>query len=266
MPYAKALQFGRADLATGVTLHYALRGDVRAGSPVVLLHGFADSWQSFDLVLQALPENIAVLAPDLRGHGDSDRPSDGYAMADHAADVAALMETLGVSRATVAGHSMGSFAAQALAAAHPEKVEKLVLMASAPAANTPVILEFLDEVLALTDPIPRAFVAAFQDPSQPVPEDFLNEVIDQSLKLPAAVWKAALAGLAATDNRSLLPSIACPTALAWGENDGLFFKAAQNELLDRIANSTLWTYAAGHALHWERPADFARDLATFHAG
>lgn len=266
MPDAQALQFGRAALPTGVTLHYALRGDVRAGSPVVLLHGFADSWQSFELVLDALPPGIPVLAPDLRGHGDSDRPAGGYAMADHAADVAALMDALGLASATVAGHSMGSFVAQTLAATHPRTVDKLVLMASAPAGNTPIILEFLDEVRTLSDPIPRAFVAAFQDPSQPVPGAFLRTIIDQSLKLPAAIWKAALAALAATDNRPLLSAIACPTALAWGQNDGLFSRADQDELLALIPGAALWTYDAGHALHWERPGDFIKDLVTFHAG
>ena len=263
MQSAPELSFHRVRLATGLTMHFARQGPA-AGKPLLLLHGFADSWQSFALTLAALPPHITVYAPDLRGHGDTDRPGAGYSLDQHAQDVIALLDSQNIGCVTLAGHSMGSFIAQNLAAKHPDRVDKLVLMASAPTGATDIIKAFLAEVLTLTDPIDPQYVADFQHPSLPVPQEFLDEVIARSLRIPAAVWKAALTGLVQADNRALLPSIRAATALAWGTRDGLFDRAQQDQLLAAIPGSTLWEYDAGHALHWERPAVFAADLARFH--
>lgn len=125
-------RFADVTLATGVRLRYAEQGD-RGGPAVILLHGYSDSWFSWSRVMPLIPARYHVIAPDQRGHGDSDKPEGGYAMRDMAADVLSLMDALHLERATVVGHSMGSFIAQQIAVAASGRVERLVLVGSAPA-------------------------------------------------------------------------------------------------------------------------------------
>jgi pimeloyl-ACP methyl ester carboxylesterase len=101
-------RFADVRLSTGVRLRYLEQGDP-AGRPVILLHGLTDSWFSFSRVLPGISKAHRVYALDLRGHGDSDRPAAGYAPREMAADVIAFMDALGLRRATLVGHSMGSF-------------------------------------------------------------------------------------------------------------------------------------------------------------
>ncbi|HKG95645.1 MAG TPA: alpha/beta fold hydrolase, partial [Gemmatimonadaceae bacterium] len=84
-------RFDDVRLPTGVRLRYAEQGDP-SGHPIILLHGYSDSWFSYSGVLPLLPERYHVYALDLRGHGESDRPAAGYAMRDLAADVVAFMD------------------------------------------------------------------------------------------------------------------------------------------------------------------------------
>ncbi len=99
-----------------------------ADGPVMLaVHGITAShlaWQE----LAALLPDVRIVAPDLRGRGRSAELPPPYGMAQHAADCAAVLDALGVTRAVVAGHSMGAFVATAFAAAHPERVARLVLV------------------------------------------------------------------------------------------------------------------------------------------
>src|SRR5690606_28425617 len=92
------LRFGEVQLPTGVRLHYAEQGDP-AGEPVILLHGYSDSWFSWSRVLPLFPSSWRVYALDQRGQGDSDRPATGYGMADIAADVIAFLDAKGIKRA-----------------------------------------------------------------------------------------------------------------------------------------------------------------------
>lgn len=114
-------------LHNGVTLPYVAQGDP-SGIPVVLLHGFTDSWRSFEGVLGHLPRSIRAYAVTQRGHGDADRPASGYHSDDFVADVEAFMDAVGIESAVVAGHSMGAGIARRFAARHPERALGLVLM------------------------------------------------------------------------------------------------------------------------------------------
>jgi non-heme chloroperoxidase len=108
------------DLPTGIRLQYVAHGDP-AGTPVLLLHGFTDSWRSFELVLPHLPVSIRALALSQRGHGDADRPATGYGPREFAADLTAFMDALGLGRAVVVGHSLSAIIAQRLALDRPER-------------------------------------------------------------------------------------------------------------------------------------------------
>jgi pimeloyl-ACP methyl ester carboxylesterase len=95
------------------------------GQPIVLLHGLASQRRFWNLVVPHLA-GLPVLAVDQRGHGDSDRPRDGFALDDVAADLGVALDALGWSRAVLVGHSWGAAVAATFAAAHPERTLALV--------------------------------------------------------------------------------------------------------------------------------------------
>jgi pimeloyl-ACP methyl ester carboxylesterase len=254
-----------AHLATGVRLRYVEQGAAGA-HPIIMLHGYADSWYSFSGVLPLLYDTYHVYALDQRGHGDSDRPERGYHMSDLAADVLAFMDAMGLPSATVVGHSMGSLVAQQLAIAAPDRVARLVLIGAAANARVPSLLELQQAVDALDDPIPPEFAYEFQASTtyQALSDAFLDRVVVESLKLPARVWRAALAGLLAADYTAQLSRIRVPALMLWGEQDTVFSRAEQDTLAAGLADVVLKVYpATGHALHWERPEQFVCDLEDF---
>jgi pimeloyl-ACP methyl ester carboxylesterase len=100
--------------------------------PVVLLPGLTANANSFDgLVGAGLAPRFRVVAVDLRGRGQSDKPETGYSMADHASDVIWLMDSLGLRNAVVGGHSFGGMLAMYIASRFPDRVRKLVILDSA---------------------------------------------------------------------------------------------------------------------------------------
>src|SRR5687767_4157033 len=116
-------------LPNGIRLPYVEQGDP-AGVPMLLLHGFTDSWRLFEPVLPYLPASIRAFAVTQRGHGDADRPASGYHPQDFAADIAAFMDALQLERAIIVGHCMGSTIAQRFAIAYPERTLGLALLSS----------------------------------------------------------------------------------------------------------------------------------------
>jgi pimeloyl-ACP methyl ester carboxylesterase len=251
----------------GLLIPYLERGDPD-GLPVVLLHGITDSHRSFEPVLETLPSSIRAVAITARGHGDAGKPHGLYDQGRMATDVIAVMDALGIERAIVAGHSMGSWTAQRVAAAYPERVLGAVLLgAFASFHDKPEMLGLLEEFDDLGDPIDRAYARAWQDSTMalPAPETFMEMVVDETCKPPARVWKAALLGLIA-DRPQAAGAITAPTLLCWGERDAFVPRADQDELLSRIPGAELRVYeGGGHALHWERPGRFAADLVEFAA-
>jgi pimeloyl-ACP methyl ester carboxylesterase len=111
---------------SAATLHYVTAG---AGVPVVLLHGWPQSWYGWRHVIPALADRYRVVAPDLRGLGDSSRPLEGYDKKTVAADLWELLSgTLGLRRFHLVGHDWGGPTAVALAAAHQEAVISLAIL------------------------------------------------------------------------------------------------------------------------------------------
>jgi non-heme chloroperoxidase len=253
-------------LSTGVDLFYVEQGRAK-GEPVVFLHGYTDSHRSFERNLPRLPRRYHAYALDQRGHGGSSKPSCCYAQSDFAADVVAFLDAMGLERATLVGHSMGSFIAHKVAAEYPERVAKLVLVGSAPtSAGNPVVLGLKDAVDSLGEPIDPAFVRDFQASTfyGPIPASFLDTAVSESLRVPLGVWRQALDGLLAEDHAAALPRVTAPTLVVWGDQDGIFTLADQQALDAAIPDSTLLVYEqTGHGPHVERPARFAHDLEQF---
>jgi len=109
----------------GVRLHYRVAGQ---GDPVVLLHGFAETSHMWLPLMKELARTHQVIAPDLRGFGDSAKPADGYTKAAMAQDIHALVASLGLKKVGMVGHDIGLMVAYAYAAQYPGEVERLVLM------------------------------------------------------------------------------------------------------------------------------------------
>jgi non-heme chloroperoxidase len=255
-----------ATLPSGLTLPYVEQGD-GTGLPVFLLHGYTDSWWSWAPVLPNLPETIHAYAPSQRGHGDADRPAQGYGPHDFAADAAAFLDALGIGSAVVVGTSMGSIVAQRFAIDYPERTKGLVLVAAATTWRTPAALELWDIVATLEDPIDPGFVREFQESTlaQPVPPAFIDTVVAESLKVPARVWQAALReGHLEANLAAELGAIQAPTLIVSGDRDAIHPRSEQAALAAAIPDARLVVYPdAGHALHWEEPARFAADLVAF---
>jgi pimeloyl-ACP methyl ester carboxylesterase len=109
----------------GIKLHYLIAGK---GDPVVLLHGFAETSHMWLPLIAKLSDKHTVIAPDLRGFGQSSAPSDGYTKAAMAQDIQALLKSLEFDRIRLVGHDIGLMVAYAYAAQYPGEVERLVLM------------------------------------------------------------------------------------------------------------------------------------------
>jgi non-heme chloroperoxidase len=254
-------------LATGVRLHYAERGD-REGEAIIFLHGYSDSWFSFSRVLPLLSPKYHAFALTQRGHGDSDKPECCYTPDDFAADVDAFMDAVGLEVATVVGASTGALFAQRVVLSYPHRVSHLVLIGAQTPANE-AVLGLVEEVRALEDPVSPEFVREFQESTiyQPVPQQFLDTVVSESLKLPARVWSDYMEqAVLSIDRDYVLPlrEINAPTLILWGEQDPLFPREEQERLAAAIPDATLKVYPeTGHAVHWELPEQVVQDLEAF---
>jgi len=110
----------------GIQLHYVMGGE---GEPVVLLHGYPQSWYEWRHIMPALAKNYTVVVPDLRGLGDSSKPFTGYDGKTTAEDIYQLLTQLGLDeKIYLVGHDVGAQTAYSYAAAHPNNISKLVIM------------------------------------------------------------------------------------------------------------------------------------------
>lgn len=158
------MEHHHADLGD-VRLHYVTAG---TGFPVVLLHGWPQSWYEWRKIMPDLASRYRVIAPDLRGLGDSSRPTDGYDKKTVANDIWRLVhDVLGVDRFFLVGHDWGGPTAYALAAAHPDAVRKLVILdVTIPGDGSPNISQGgrrWHHAFHQTPDLPEALVAGRED-------------------------------------------------------------------------------------------------------
>jgi non-heme chloroperoxidase len=252
-------------LATGPKVHYTEQGDP-SGEAIVFIHGWPDSWFSFSRVLALLPASDHAFAFDQRGFGDSERPACCYGIDDLAADVVVFLDAVGLQRASLVGHSLGSFIARRVAETQPQRVQRLVLIGSAVTAANEVLLEAQASLRTLQNPVPAPFAREFQASTVyvPLPEAFFDQLVTESRKLPARLWREVLDGLLAFDDAADLGQITAPTLLLWGDHDALFPRQEQERLVASIPDARLLVYPeTGHSPNWERPERVAHDLDTF---
>jgi non-heme chloroperoxidase len=171
-------------LSTGARLPYVEQGDP-AGVPVLMLHGYTDSWRSFELLLPYLPPWVRAIAVTQRGHGDADRPASGYRPEEFVSDVAAFMDALELRAAVLVGHSGGSYTAQRFAIEHPDRALGIALVgAFRSLSGKPELHELWQAVAELRDPVDPDFVREFQEgtATQPVPAEFMEAVIAEAAR------------------------------------------------------------------------------------
>lgn len=249
-----------------VRLEYAEQGNA-TGTPVIFLHGITDSWHSFESVLANLPSSIHAFAISQRGHGDSERPLQNYTPKDFAADIAEFIKQKNLEGAFIVGHSMGGVNAQQFVIDYPELTKGLVIIDSDPTfKNNPGMPEFYQEVLRLEGAIDRKFMDDFQRATlaDPIDSTYYNLLVDEGIKVPSSVFKAALEGLMQVDFTEQLKQIDAPAVIFWGNKDAFCIYKGQEILVNNIKNSRLIIYGnTGHALHWEEPKRFSEDLVNF---
>ncbi|MEV4038328.1 alpha/beta fold hydrolase [Streptomyces umbrinus] len=257
-----------AQLRSGLVLPYAEAG-YPDGLPVVFVHGLADSWWTFEPLLRQLPAAVHGYAPTQRGHGDAERPPDGYRPEDFAGDLVEFLDAAGIGRAVLVGASSGGVAARMVAGSHPDRVAGLVLVGvPAALADKPGIAALWEKVQALEDPVPRAFAEDLLGDlaNRPLGRGLLATMAEENLKVPARVWQETMRGLLEADLAATLRGILVPTLVLWGDADSVLPRADQQRILDAIHGSALVVYeGAGHLLYWEEPERVVQDVVAFAA-
>jgi non-heme chloroperoxidase len=115
----------------------------------------------------------------------------------------------------------------------------------------------------LPDPIPLEFARDFQSSTayQPLPADFFERIIAESVKLPSRLWRVMIDGLLEYDDTPQLARIKAPTLLLWGDRDALFSREDQDRVVSTLTAARLTIYdETGHCPNWERPALVAGDI------
>lgn len=123
-------------------MHYVEAGH---GPPVVLLHGFPETWYCWRHQIPEMSSRYRLIVPDLRGYGETEKPASGYDKRTLANDILALMRHCGISKAAIVGHDRGARVATRLVKDHPEAVDRLVVMDNIP---TRIIFERMNAEIA----------------------------------------------------------------------------------------------------------------------
>lgn len=253
-------------LQDGLSLNFA-ETNSKASNVVLFVHGYADSWVSYEPLMRVLSTDFRCIALDLRGHGDSDKTFCCYSLDDYVHDLKLLHDALNLGLVVLVGHSMGGFIVQKYAHLYPNDVSKLILISSSTKAVGNVVLSsLLDVVDNVADPVDEKFIREFQSVDAPVPSGFMEKIISESKKMPARIWKITLHKLLEMDNTDLLDEVKAKTMVVRGGGDVIFSKCEQDELFLRIHGSQFVVYKAGHAVHWEVPEQLGADIVKFIAG
>jgi non-heme chloroperoxidase len=264
--FAEPIPVKTVNLKTGVKLEYIEQGN-KDGIPVILLHGFPDSWRSYEQVINYLPKTFHVFAISQRGFGNSDHPSKSYYPKDFAGDVAAFMKSLNLPPAIIVGHSMGGVITQQLVVSYPYLVRGFVLEgAFVSFADKKEMADFKYVVDQLQDPLDTALAREFQQSTlaKPISEEYFNILLNESMKAEANVWKGVWEGLMTANFRAALPQVKKPALIIWGEKDVMAPRADQEFFTSAIKGSKFIEYkATGHSVHWEEPKRFAEDVVKF---
>lgn len=241
--------------------------NITAGPTLLLLHGIGSSATSWERQFERLGGEYALIAPDLRGYGDSPDPTGAPSLDAVADDLAALL----AGPAHVVGVSFGALAALALARRHPHLVRSLVLsdttLGRAMLAPDDLHRWVADRYALAAELQVRAGERAREIAAPGAPDDVLAEIARNMRRARPAGYRYVTDVIAATDALPWLPAIAVPTLVVCGEHDTVVGTALSATIAERIPHARLVTIAgAGHAPNVEQPDAFAAEVRAFVAG
>ena len=248
-----------------------------SGPAVVLLHGIPGQGRAWHKVEAALGGSFDVVIPDLIGFGASGGPSrptiDTVGPAAQAAGVAALLDDLGVQRATVVGHDFGAPIGILLAAARPDLVGALSLLSGNTFPDTPIpfplsltnapLVGGLLSRLLFSAPSLRLMLRQGTGPGSPPPDAGVYLGDRRQRRTIAVIFSGALTSLAQLYGpvAAALEAINVPVLVGWGDRDP-FFPVEQAERTAAVANARLRLFeGAGHFLPHECPTEIAHEIA-----
>jgi pimeloyl-ACP methyl ester carboxylesterase len=271
---------GRFVTVGGQRIFYHRTGRSRPGrAPIVLVHGYLVSHWQWRRVIPHLAAEHDVIALDLPGFGESDRPPPADFRYDAAAFMDALLgflDVLNIPRAILVGHSMGAGISLFTAARRPERVEKLVVVDPLvypyplPLEGRIILLPFVGErifQLFYTKGVIRHYLTTrvYRDPAEASGEwiDYLWERVNRPGGIEAAHATLRFCSHPHTIERAVR-AVRAPTLVAWGEEDKLFPSVWARRLASDIAGAqTAVVPVCGHAPPEERPAELARLVNAF---
>jgi pimeloyl-ACP methyl ester carboxylesterase len=262
-------------LPNGESLAYIDMGK-HSGPAVVLIHGYTDNARDWVPMLPYLSKQYRLILVDIRGHGQSSKPECCYTRLDFAYDIKLLLDALGLRKADIVGHSLGSIIAQTFAEYWPERTGHVVLISSTGgsppgAPKKAPQFDFAAEIRKLKEPIDAdsPFMIAWWDSPTPVDPDFIHRQRKDAAGIPLRVWLAVLdQGLPANnmygDLQSTLPRLQASTLLIWGGKDPIMEEEVRQTLRDALPRAKVKIFdGLGHNPFWEDPRGVAEVINVF---
>ena len=241
--------------ANGINIHYEING---SGPPLVLIAGLGYSAWMWHRMVPELAEKVQVITFDNRGVGGTDKPAGPYSAEMLAADTAGLLDSLGIEKAFILGHSMGGFVAQALALARPDLIDRLILSATnfGGPNHIPVTPEAMAVLTDMSgDPLERlkrgilvSCTPGFEDAHPELIEEWLAFRVANPIEPePYQAQMAIGMGLIQEGFEGKLGSIQAPTLILFGADDKVVPPGNADLLAAEIPNHTITILPdAGH--------------------
>jgi len=234
--------------------------------PVILIHGLSGNYTRWQRAAELLAGDYRIIDYDLRGHGESDKgPGLDYGFDSHVEDLAGLMDALGIEKATLAGHSMGGMIAQYFALKYPERVERLVLVATA-ACMMPGFMRGLAGRFAawLARAFPSLIATIIRRKNASKPRELFPEFDHPELNFDAFAVAHCFAAIMYMDIRDRLKGLAFPTLVISSTTDELVEPALVRRLADMIPGSCFVSIENhSHYVPLEKPAEVAAAIDGF---
>jgi len=257
-----------------IEIYYEIYG---SGSPLVLISGLGYPLWQWHKMIPLLAEKFQVIAFDNRGVGQSDKPAGAYSASMLAADTLGLLDALKIEKASLLGHSMGGFVAQAFALEYPQRLEKLVLCSTnfGGPRHVPITAEAMAALSDLkSDPVTRfknglrvSTAPGFAEKHPSVIEEWLQWRMANPIE-PAAYQSQMMIGLgllseaACFENK--LSQLKAPTLILFGAHDAVVPPANADLLAAKIQGAKIEILPnAGHFFPIETPAEAAQAVISF---
>jgi len=241
-------------MINGARLWYDVQGE---GEPLLLHHGYTASRVNWEPAAAMLRDRYQVILMECRGTGDSEHTADGYSLDQYAADVIGMADHLGLDRFSFAGHSMGGGIGYVLALGYPQRIERLILMASVPADGYPLpskeVRDFLIERRRRGDRASymEEYIATRFRPEIET-DAWFNSRIDHILAASEGHYVQGAESFAQLRVGDRLIDLDVPTLVLAGAVDSLL--AANLADFSRLPNATLQVFSrAGHEVAVHEP-------------